>query len=151
VQGASGSAGATGANGVSVTSAVEPVGANCAKGGSKFTASNGVTYACNGAAGATGATGATGVIASTTIVTGTAASTGGNPAIGSTAGTSTATCAAGSKLLGGGANVTQGNNGNVKAAVAVSYPSATNTWTATAIVLATGPGDATITAYAICG
>jgi hypothetical protein len=33
---------------VSVTSADEPAGDNCAHGGSKFTAANGVTYACNG-------------------------------------------------------------------------------------------------------
>lgn len=31
-----------------LTSAVEPVGTNCANGGSKFTAANGTTYACNG-------------------------------------------------------------------------------------------------------
>jgi hypothetical protein len=40
-----------GDDGISVTSAVEPPGANCAAGGSSFTAANGVTYACNGAKG----------------------------------------------------------------------------------------------------
>jgi hypothetical protein len=84
-----------------------------------------------------------------TIVTGTAASTGGNPAVGSTAGTSTATCAAGTKLLGGGANVTQGNA--TKAAVSASYPSNATTWTGTAIVTVTGSGSASITAFALCG
>ena len=45
-------------NGVSVTSETEAAGANCANGGSKFTAANGVvTYACNGAKGDTGDTG----------------------------------------------------------------------------------------------
>jgi hypothetical protein len=43
--------GTNGKDGVSVTSATEPPGANCANGGSKFTAANGVTYACNGAKG----------------------------------------------------------------------------------------------------
>jgi hypothetical protein len=44
--------GTNGTNGVSVTSANEPSGANCANGGSKFTAAgNNVTYACDGAPG----------------------------------------------------------------------------------------------------
>lgn len=43
-----------GEDGVSVTSAAEPTGTNCANGGSKFTAVNGVTYACNGAPGTGG-------------------------------------------------------------------------------------------------
>jgi Collagen triple helix repeat (20 copies) len=47
-QGLPGADGADGQDGVSVTSAEEPAGANCANGGSKFTAANGVTYACNG-------------------------------------------------------------------------------------------------------
>jgi len=46
--GTNGTNGADGQDGVSVTSAVEAAGANCANGGSKFTAVNGVTYACNG-------------------------------------------------------------------------------------------------------
>jgi hypothetical protein len=46
--GANGANGADGRDGVSVTSAPEPAGANCANGGSKFTAANRVTYACNG-------------------------------------------------------------------------------------------------------
>jgi hypothetical protein len=50
--GANGANGTDGKDGVSVTSAVEPAGTNCANGGSKFTAANGVTYACNGANGA---------------------------------------------------------------------------------------------------
>ena len=52
--GAPGTAGANGTNGVSVTSADEPAGGNCANGGSKFTAANGITYACNGAPGTGG-------------------------------------------------------------------------------------------------
>ena len=52
--GTDGTDGVDGDDGVSVTSAVEPVGTNCANGGSKFTAANGVTYACNGAPGPSG-------------------------------------------------------------------------------------------------
>jgi hypothetical protein len=52
--GAPGATGAGGADGVSVTSAEEPAGGNCAHGGAKFTAANGVTYACNGADGGNG-------------------------------------------------------------------------------------------------
>jgi hypothetical protein len=54
VKGAPGADGARGADGVSVAGAAEPAGANCAHGGSRFTAANGVTYACNGANGAGG-------------------------------------------------------------------------------------------------
>jgi hypothetical protein len=39
---------------------VEPSGSNCATGGSKFTAVNGDTYACNGATGEKGSDGAPG-------------------------------------------------------------------------------------------
>jgi hypothetical protein len=58
--GANGTNGTNGDDGVSVISADEPAGENCADGGSKFTAANGVTYACNGADGAPGADGADG-------------------------------------------------------------------------------------------
>jgi hypothetical protein len=52
--GTNGTNGTNGTDGISVTSAVEPVGTNCVNGGSKFTAINGVTYACNGAPGSGG-------------------------------------------------------------------------------------------------
>jgi hypothetical protein len=58
--GQNGQNGTDGTNGVSVTSAVEPPGANCAEGGSEFTAANGVTYACNGADGEDGQDGENG-------------------------------------------------------------------------------------------
>ncbi len=58
--GATGTAGTNGSNGVSVTSAVEGAGANCTNGGSKFTASNGITYACNGLNGTNGTNGSGG-------------------------------------------------------------------------------------------
>jgi hypothetical protein len=83
-------------------------------------------------------------------VTGAPASTGGNPAVGSTSPTSTATCAAGTKLLGGGATVTQGSN--ARGAVSSSAPNAGGTaWTGTAVVTVTGGGTVTITAFALCG
>jgi Collagen triple helix repeat (20 copies) len=52
--GVAGEKGATGSDGVSVTSSVEPKGANCAEGGSKFVSSSGTTFACNGKPGAKG-------------------------------------------------------------------------------------------------
>ncbi len=55
--GFNGTNGQDGEDGVSVTSESEPVGAYCANGGSKFTAANGVTYACNGATGPSGPSG----------------------------------------------------------------------------------------------
>src|SRR5262245_575265 len=57
--GAPGDPGKDGHDGVSVTSEAEPAGANCPNGGSKFTAANGITYACDGPPGADG--GGTGV------------------------------------------------------------------------------------------
>ena len=60
VPGTNGTNGTHGSNGISVTSATEPAGANCADGGSKFTAANGVTYACNGAKGDKGDSGENG-------------------------------------------------------------------------------------------
>ena len=50
---AKGQRGDPGTDGVSVSSLAEPKGANCANGGSKFTAVNGTSYACNGADGGT--------------------------------------------------------------------------------------------------
>ncbi len=55
--GKDGANGTNGTNGVSVASSVEPKGANCTEGGSKFVAASGTTYACNGAKGAKGAEG----------------------------------------------------------------------------------------------
>jgi len=52
--GANGTSGADGKDGVSVTTASEPAGANCVDGGVQVTASNGVSYACNGQDGADG-------------------------------------------------------------------------------------------------
>jgi hypothetical protein len=46
--GAKGENGSAGTNGVSVTSSVEPKGANCKEGGTKLVAASGTTYACNG-------------------------------------------------------------------------------------------------------
>src|SRR5262249_25213340 len=41
-----GTPGTNGSNGISVTSAAEPAGANCADGGAQLTAANGVSYVC---------------------------------------------------------------------------------------------------------
>jgi hypothetical protein len=74
-----------------------------------------------------------------------------NQAVGGVTAASTASCGTGLKMLGGGVNVTSTGNG-AKAAVASSYPSAANTWTATAIVIAAGSNSSsTITSYVICG
>jgi hypothetical protein len=54
MNGLNGVDGEDGEDGVSITSELEPAGANCATGGSKFTAKNDVTYACNGAQGQPG-------------------------------------------------------------------------------------------------
>ena len=59
--GTNGTDGTDGKDGVSVTSAAEPAGTNCANGGSRFTAADGnVTYACNGSNGADGEDGTDG-------------------------------------------------------------------------------------------
>ena len=60
-------------------------------------------------------------------------------------------CPVGTKLLDGGANITQGGTNATKAAVSASYPSNATTWTGTAIVTVTDTGSASITAFAICG
>jgi hypothetical protein len=58
--------GSSGNAGTSVSTAVEPPGANCANGGSRFTVDGTTTYACNGAAGSSG----TGAFASEVTRTG---------------------------------------------------------------------------------
>lgn len=58
--GAPGANGQNGRDGASVTSAAEPVGKNCATGGSSFTAASNVTFACNGAKGDPGEDGSPG-------------------------------------------------------------------------------------------
>jgi hypothetical protein len=65
-----GQPGTNGTNGVSVTNEPEPAGANCANGGSKFTATNGPTYACNGRDGRDGKDGADGISASANVAVG---------------------------------------------------------------------------------
>ena len=67
--------------------------------------------------------------------------------------TATATCPAGKVVLGGGARVTV-SSALAEALVALrsSYPSATDTWTAVAIVTFSLPIgiSTTVTAYALC-
>jgi len=55
--GKNGDTGRDGTDGVGVSSAAEPPGMNCPDGGSRFTAANGTTYACNGARGGPGSGG----------------------------------------------------------------------------------------------
>jgi hypothetical protein len=67
--------------------------------------------------------------------------------------TATATCASGKVALGGGARITVSNalaDGSVS--LRTSYPSATDTWTAVAVVTAALPAltTTTVTAYALC-
>jgi hypothetical protein len=62
-------------------------------------------------------------------------------------GVSTATCPAGTVLLGGGAAVAHSNNN--LGAIEISQPVG-NTWTARAIVTLGGNGGFSVTAYAVC-
>ena len=63
--------------------------------------------------------------------------------------TSTATCAAGKTLVGGGIRIQQ--TGSDTAHVQSSYPSAALTWTASAIVHdQNNGGSLSVTAYAYC-
>jgi hypothetical protein len=98
--GPQGPAGTNGTNGQSVASANEPTGtANCSgRGGSKFTAANGVTFACNGANGSNGQS-----VASANEPTGTA-NCGGR-------GGSKFTAANGVTYACNGTNGTNGTNG----------------------------------------
>jgi hypothetical protein len=67
--------------------------------------------------------------------------------------TATATCAAGKVVLGGGGHATVSNAAlNPYLAFRSSYPSAADTWTAVAVVIASfPPGVSTsVTAYALC-
>jgi hypothetical protein len=92
------------------------------------------------------------VIGSTTVVTGANGQAASAAPVGTTSSTSTATCAPGTKLLGGGATVTQ--PGNAKGAVSMSAPVGATTptgWQATAVVTISGTGAVQITAFAICG
>jgi hypothetical protein len=59
--GTNGTDGAAGKDGVSVTTASEPAGANCAVGGVQLTAVNGINYVCNGKAGTDGKDGTNGI------------------------------------------------------------------------------------------
>ena len=86
---------------------------------------------------------------------GATASTGGNPAVNTLTPTSTASCStvsATSKLVGGGATITQGSG--AKGAMSFSQPTPTSGtptgWQGQGIVTTTGGGNLTVGAYAIC-
>jgi len=91
--GQNGTNGTNGTNGVSVTAATEPAGANCPTGGSKFTAANGVTYACNGVKGDDGANGTS--VTSTALMAGDANCPEGGSSFTSSSGTTYACNGAG--------------------------------------------------------
>ena len=84
-----------------------------------------------------------------------AAVTSSNPLAGA-AFSATATCPAGTMLLGGGALVTTAGTTKPMTFLSASYPSSTTVWTATATTGLAGAGggpgspSATLTAYAIC-
>jgi branched-subunit amino acid ABC-type transport system permease component len=90
-------------------------------------------------------------VASTQTVTASGTTSKGNPTVGETTGIATATCPAGTKLLGGGGVTVQTG---VKGAIMLSQPnpqSGTPTgWQAQAVVVVTGNGSIGVTAYAIC-
>src|SRR5437867_3442230 len=65
--GTNGTNGTDGKDGVSVTTASEPAGDNCAGGGLQLTAANGVRYVCNGKDGTNGADGHDGVSVTSAI------------------------------------------------------------------------------------
>jgi hypothetical protein len=115
------------------------------------------TAGAAGADGATGPTGPAGTVASTVVVSGPSQGIAGNAANGAVSSPSTVTCPVDQpKLVGGGAIVAQGNNG--QGAVAVSAPNVTSGtptgWTATAVQVANNGSNgqrASVVAYAVCG
>jgi hypothetical protein len=98
-----------------------------------------------GATGATGLRGPTGQIGSQ-IIPGTAASLT-SPLTDAETGVSTATCPAGTVLLGGGAEIA--HSGNNFGAIEISKPDG-STWQAEGIVTDGGNGGFSVTAYAVC-
>jgi hypothetical protein len=65
--------------------------------------------------------------------------------------TATATCPAGTVLLGGG-GFTSNTQANLRTVLVGSRPTSTTVWQATAVVTTalTGANTATVTAYAVC-
>lgn len=87
-----------------------------------------------------------------TRVAGTTATSANNPNTGTTL-TSTATCAAGKVILGGGAVAAVSDVSQTgKIGLLQSYPSSTTVWTASVTVVANinGGANASVTAYALC-
>jgi hypothetical protein len=167
--GTNGTNGADGKDGVSVTTASEPAGSNCADGGVQLTAPNGVGYVCNGKAGANGQDGVS--VTSAVEPAGSNCANGGSrftAANGTTyacngagglsgyeivqgqrssiqAGANFAVfvdCPAGKKVLGGGYG---GNHIEVDS----SGPSGADTWAVNGWATVTGTSHEA-TAYAIC-
>lgn len=162
VQGALGPVGATGAQGLTGASgaqgAVGPVGATGVQGLQGLTGATGLTglqgsQGVQGNPGPTGATGPSGPPgpSGSTLVTGATQNSVSAAAIGTQV-TATASCAAGSVLLGGGAQVTTNDGGANKVEVQASYPSSTTTWTAVGVTSSSLAVNRTmsVTAYALC-
>jgi hypothetical protein len=97
-----------------------------------------------------GPAGATGPTASQ-VVTGTPQSTADDPSLGDTV-AATATCPAGTVLLGGGGTVINDEAGSPQKTVLVkTYPSSGTVWTAVGVVTGNLPtAKMTVQAYAIC-
>ena len=100
----------------------------------------------SGASGLSGPSGPSGPIPTFTVIrrTGTASLSAGlalNVRV-----TATASCIAGERMVGGGAQISTGPN----AANLASYPSTATQWTATAVVFLAAGTAGTLTAYAIC-
>jgi len=148
--GQQGLAGVDGKDGTSVTSqTLIPGDSNCANGGSEFTAANGTTYACNGAAGPAETQQVKTYVDWSTVpqcsgwgTVGFGCSTGAESA-------GTAHCPSGSVVLGGGYQV--GNDeGDTTPQVTASYPSLDGTaWYVRATVTAS-IGYFTVAVYAVC-
>jgi hypothetical protein len=71
-----------------------------------------------------------------------------NQAVGTLTPVSVAGCPAGKVVLGGGANIVQGNT--QRAALASSFPAGATTWNAQAVIVLSGPGSISLTSFVLC-
>lgn len=142
--GPKGDTGAAGADGISVMSQPEPAGGNCTSGGAKFTAANGVTYACNGLDG-----GGTGTVTYTRVQQN--SSVIPDP---TDLKTVSAVCPVGSNVVGGGFNVFAYPDAELaKIAVVFSQPAfdpAVQAWTVRAVETSSVTSNWMLSAFAIC-
>jgi hypothetical protein len=153
-QGPKGDTGATGPQGP--VGPTGPAGATGSTGATGLQGPKGDTGA-TGPAGPTGATGATGAqgpkgdagtFATETITTVTNSVSGTNDNVGASLGPVTATCAAGSKAVSGGALVSNPNA--QKYSLSGNRPVGTTQWEATAMSIVKNNSTSTLTVYVIC-